>query len=127
MIESDPASADPERRNAKAALREHDELFRLLAEHASDLIRLHTLDGGSVYASRSVERFYGRVPAAVFDGTHPEDIETCKRWWKEVLAGGRQRLPGASATPLGTGDGWKRLLHSFGFKAAPMFSLFAAT
>ncbi len=101
MIESDPASADPEQRNAKAALREHDELFRLLAEHASDLIRLHTLDGGSVYASRSVERFYGRVPAAVFDGTHPEDIETCKRWWKEVLAGGRQRLPWRICDSLG--------------------------
>jgi PAS domain S-box-containing protein len=68
-------------------LREREELMRVLTENANDLIRLHTTDGRSVYASPSVERLYGRLPATMFEFAHPEDLEACQRWWERAVAG----------------------------------------
>ncbi|MDB5311611.1 MAG: Blue-light-activated protein [Gemmataceae bacterium] len=92
MADPDLSQNGAGRKQAEEVLRERDELFRVLTDHANDFIRLHDLDGRSVYASPSVERFYGRVPTTVFDFTHPEDVENCQRWWKKVLAGGTDRL-----------------------------------
>jgi PAS domain S-box-containing protein len=77
---------------AGPASRDRDELVHVLLEHANDFICLHTLDGRIVYASPSVERLYGRVPAALFEFAHPEDVEAGRRWWAAVLAGGTDRL-----------------------------------
>lgn len=45
-----------ERRRADEALREREEHFRSLIEHASDVIRVLAPDGTSLYESPSVER-----------------------------------------------------------------------
>jgi PAS domain S-box-containing protein len=92
MTGPDPAPGEAERQHPEAAFHEQDELYRLLTEHAQDLIGLHELDGRRVYASRSFERLYGRVPTALFEQGHPQDMEACQRWWGQVLAGGTARL-----------------------------------
>jgi PAS domain S-box-containing protein len=69
------------------ALREREELMRVLTENANDFIRLHTTEGRSVYASPSVERLYGRLPTTMFEFVHPEDLEACRRWWEQAVAG----------------------------------------
>jgi PAS domain S-box-containing protein len=77
---------DELQRNNKA-LREREELMRVLTDNANDFIRLHTVEGRSVYASPSVERLYGRLPATMFEFAHPEDLEACRRWWERAVAG----------------------------------------
>ncbi|HEX2101046.1 MAG TPA: PAS domain-containing protein, partial [Candidatus Synoicihabitans sp.] len=77
---------------AEEAVRERDELLRVLTEHAREFIRLHDLDGRSVYASPSVERLHGRAPTMLFEFAHPEDVEGGQRWWQHVLDGGAERL-----------------------------------
>lgn len=83
---SGPEEGDPPR--VSAALHEQAELYNLLTEHAHEFIRLHQVDGRSVYASRSVERLYGRAPATLFEFAHPDDRGAGQAWWQEVLAGG---------------------------------------
>jgi PAS domain S-box-containing protein len=92
MAKSYIARIKSEWRRAETALREREELDRLLMEGANDFIRLHDLDGQSVFASPSVERLYGQVPTSLFEFVHPEDVEAGRRWWKHVLAGGKDRL-----------------------------------
>jgi two-component system, cell cycle sensor histidine kinase and response regulator CckA len=73
-------------------LGEYEELCGLLTEHTFDFIRLHDLEGRSIYASRSVERLYRRAPATLFEFAHPDDAEAGRRWWQQILAGGTERL-----------------------------------
>jgi len=73
-------------------LRAQGELMRVLSENANDFIRLHTVEGRSIYASPSVERLYGVVPTTLFEFAHPDDLETCQRWWEQVVAGHSERL-----------------------------------
>ncbi|MGH7993201.1 MAG: PAS domain S-box protein, partial [Limisphaerales bacterium] len=80
------------RKQAEAKLREHEELLRVLTENANDYIRVHDLEGRSVYGSPSVERLYGRQPTVLFECVHPDDLEACQRWWKQVVAGESRRL-----------------------------------
>ena len=86
MTENEPTPEERAQSRAEA-LSAHDELFRLLTEHALDFIRLHDLDGRSVYASASVDRLYGQAPATLFEFAHPDDLEACRRWWQQVRAG----------------------------------------
>src|SRR5688500_15613606 len=92
MPETDHTRIEAERMQAEKAVRERDELLRVLTAHAKEFIRLHDLDGRSVYSSPSVERFYGRAPAVLFESAHPEDVETGQRWWQHILDGGTDRL-----------------------------------
>jgi PAS domain S-box-containing protein len=77
------------------SLRESEELFRLLAENASDLIYLIDLEGRTVYASPSVGRVLGWDPADPkqmidvdpFARIHAEDLALARRSWDRVLAG----------------------------------------
>jgi len=88
------SNAAPANRAEAVTATESDQLCRLLTEHTRDFIRIHDLDGRSVYASRSVERLYGRVPETLFEFALPEDADTCRRWWVRVVAGhaGPERL-----------------------------------
>jgi two-component system, cell cycle sensor histidine kinase and response regulator CckA len=67
-----------EREEAAQALRESEERFRLIAEHAHDLIALLDLDGRFSYLSPSCESILGYSPGALL-GTfaselaHPDD------------------------------------------------------
>lgn len=92
MSETNRTPIEAAHKHAEEAVRERNELLRVLTEHARELIRLHDLDGRSVYASPSVERLYGRFPRTLFEFAHPEDIEAGQRWWQTVLDGGTNRL-----------------------------------
>jgi PAS domain S-box-containing protein len=89
---SNPGPDEGERPHAQEVLRAHDALYSLLTEYASDFIRLHELDGRSIYGSRSVDRLFGQTPASIFDFVHPEDLEPGRCWWQQVLAGDAARL-----------------------------------
>jgi PAS domain S-box-containing protein len=88
-----PRFAD--RKRNQRSLRESEELFRLLAENASDLIYLMDLEGRTVYASPSVGRVLGWDPADPrqmidvdpFARIHAEDLALARRSWDRVLAG----------------------------------------
>lgn len=77
-----------ERKRMEDALREREELMRVLTDNANDFIRLHQVDGRSVYASPSVKRLYGQWPNSIFDFAHPEDLNACELWWKQVVTEG---------------------------------------
>jgi PAS domain S-box-containing protein len=78
-----------ERKRAEDSLREREALFEVLTENSDDLIRLHELDGRSIYASPAVLRLLGENPANLFDNIHPEDLENGRQWWQHILTGGR--------------------------------------
>jgi two-component system, cell cycle sensor histidine kinase and response regulator CckA len=92
MPEPDRSRIEVDRRQAGPAMRERDELLRILAEHVGEFIHIHDLHGRSVYASPSVERFQGRTPTTLFELAHPADMEDAQAWWRQVLDGGTHRL-----------------------------------
>jgi PAS domain S-box-containing protein len=81
-----------ERKRAEDSLPEREALFEVLTENSDDLIRLHELDGRSIYASPAVLRLLGKNPANLFDDIHPEDLENGRQWWQHILTGGRDRI-----------------------------------
>jgi two-component system cell cycle sensor histidine kinase/response regulator CckA len=89
------------RHRAAALVRERDELLRVLEEHTEEFIHIRDLDGRSVYASPSVERFYGRTPDNLFELAHPDDIDVARTWWHRVLDGGTNRLEWRVRDPKG--------------------------
>jgi two-component system, cell cycle sensor histidine kinase and response regulator CckA len=92
MPEIDRSRIEAEHLQAGAMARERDELLRVLEEHIKEFIHLRDLDGRSVYASPSVERFYGRTSTTLLELAHPEDLENARTWWQQVLDGGTGRL-----------------------------------
>ena len=68
------------RKKMEEALRESENLFRLLADNTLDMVALHNIDGSMTYISPSVEKILGYKPEEI-KGTspyylfHPEDIE----------------------------------------------------
>ncbi|SDR81800.1 PAS domain S-box protein [Opitutus sp. GAS368] len=89
---TDRVEAEEALRSSEQKLREQEEFYRLLTENTNDFIRMHELDGRSIYASPSVVQLYGREPAHLFQFAHPEDREPGQKWFAHVLAGERQRL-----------------------------------
>jgi len=73
-------SAVRARRRAVTELRESEERFRLLAESATDLTRVHAPDGSYLYATPSCERLLGYTPAEMLampvgELFHPDERE----------------------------------------------------
>jgi PAS domain S-box-containing protein len=69
------------RRQTEAELRQSEEKFRLLADHAHDMISIYSPDSTCLYVSPSVERLFGYSPDEVIGQPvskfmHPEDLET---------------------------------------------------
>jgi PAS domain-containing protein len=76
----------------EVSAREQADLFRLLTDHAHDLVGLHTLDGSIVYPSQSAARVYGSSPSTIFDLAHPDDAAACRAWWERLPRGETSRL-----------------------------------
>ncbi len=80
------------RKEAEETLREQERLFRLIAEHATDLILLFTAEGVLHYASPSSQQRLGYTPEELTGGTfelllamvHPEDREPFRKALEEV-------------------------------------------
>ena len=92
-----------EREEAAQALRESEERFRLIAEHAHDLIALLDVDARYRYVSPSCESILG-YPAGALLGTsaseliHPDDWPQGSRWGAGELR--EMRLRGADGSWL---------------------------
>jgi PAS domain S-box-containing protein len=85
-----------EREEAAQALRESEERFRLIAEHAQDLIALLDADGCYRYLSPSCESILG-YPVGALVGTaaselmHPDDLLKGSRWEAGLLTEARMK------------------------------------
>jgi PAS domain S-box-containing protein len=87
-----------ERRQAEAALRESEELFRSLIENSSDVIDILEADGRIRYVTPSLERVLGYRPeevvgTPVFEVVHPRDVPRVR-----ALLEDRVRDPGGVAS-----------------------------
>jgi PAS domain S-box-containing protein len=74
---------------ANAALRDSEELYRVLAENTTDLIILYEVDGRAVYVSPAALRVLGEAPEDAFAGVHPDDLAAVQEAWQRILAGER--------------------------------------
>jgi PAS domain S-box-containing protein len=93
MVDADTANIAPPRAP--------DDLFKLLAEHATDLLSLHHTDGRQVWASQSTQHLRGLL-TTVFENGDPQELGACQQWWAQVLAGGTERLQWRVRTAAGT-------------------------
>ena len=78
------------REAALAAQAQGEMRFRFLAEHGSDMISRHALDGTYLYASPASVRLYGYTPEELvgtspFDSYHPDDVETIREGYARAL------------------------------------------
>lgn len=81
-----------ERTRTARALRDSEHLFRLLAEHATDLIAMHDARGGIVYASPAAGRIVLTEPAALMGQefwrlVHRDDARQVRAWFGRLLEG----------------------------------------
>ena len=79
------------------ALRESQERFRAMIEHAADAITIVDADGTIRYASPSYERMFGlpadaRLGASVWERIHPDDLDELMAAFAALLA-----VPGRTA------------------------------
>ena len=103
-----PVQDTTERKRAEDSLRVREALFEVLTENSYDLIRLHELDGRSIYANPAVVQLLGEEPANLFDDIHPEDLEKGQQWWQHILTGGETGSNGVSTTLPVAGIGLNR-------------------
>ena len=99
---------------AVVQLREREERFRALAEHASDLIAILDERGVVRYASPAHQHVLGRSPDELVDRdafalVHPDDLAAAQRAFAEALRAPRQPLHPFPVRFLHRDDSW----HSF--------------
>ncbi|MDP9346956.1 MAG: EAL domain-containing protein [Actinomycetota bacterium] len=82
-----------ERRAAELALAVSEAEYRMLADHATDIISRHAVDGPYRYASPAAQTVLGYEPAELIGRTphdlglvHADDAELVERAWGEALA-----------------------------------------
>jgi PAS domain S-box-containing protein len=88
-----------DRRASDEALRDSEELRRLVVENSRDLVTLLSKDGDVRYASPAVESLLGWSPAEVLgrkwtDDVHPDDVPGVAAYYES-------RAAGVDAIPLG--------------------------
>ncbi len=81
---------EPEALEAEGTLRESEELYRLLAEHSSDMISKHTPEGVYTYASPACRCLLGYEPEELvgrdaYEYFHPDDLEQIRRTHSTIL------------------------------------------
>ena len=76
-------------RRAEDALREKEELHRLITESVSDMVALIDAEGRAVYQSASLAAFLGAGGnlRLGLDHVHPEDAEAAAAGWERALSG----------------------------------------
>ncbi len=96
---------------AEEALRESEERFRAMADHASDLVVLADATGAARYVSPAARRLLGREPEEMIglprmDLIHPEDHAAYAEAAAAAASGGIRRRPCCGrATPTDGGSG----------------------
>lgn len=119
------------RRGQEEALAAREELFRLLADNANDIVALHEPDGTVVYVSPSVGRVLGYDESEVLgrdfteftDPEHRDRIDACltaaaaghagRATWRVRTADGEDRWLETAAQPVGqAGDGGARQVET---------------
>jgi len=81
-----------ERERAEVALRESDEVFRVMADDPSTIVALYDTAGHRIYASAAARQILGELPDDPFAGMHPEDLDAARAAWTRLLAGERTSL-----------------------------------
>lgn len=87
-----------QQQQTEAKLRQNEALFRLLAEHANDLITRHAPDGRFDYLSPACRALLGYSPDTLlgkspYDLIHPTDAALLSRAFRSVLDEGELRRP----------------------------------
>jgi PAS domain S-box-containing protein len=85
------------RKQAEAALRQSQELYRRVVETLTDVIALLDLDGNVVFTSHAIEEVLGYrhdelVGRALTDLIHPDDLDPAHHALAETIASGRSPL-----------------------------------
>ncbi len=80
-----------EQKMAATALAESEIRYRMIAENATDLISLHTLEGSYLYVSPAVRSLFGYEPEemighSAFEFIHPEDQVSVEAHRQETIA-----------------------------------------
>ena len=88
------------RKQAEAALRQSQELYRRVVETLTDLIVLLDLEGNVLFTSHAVEEVLGYgheelVGRQLGDLIHPDDLDGAQQALAETIASGRSPLAGA--------------------------------
>jgi two-component system cell cycle sensor histidine kinase/response regulator CckA len=78
-----------ERERAEVALRESDEVFRVIADDPNTIIGLYDAAGHRVYMSPSARQILGELSDDPFEGVHPGDLDAARAAWQRLLAGER--------------------------------------
>lgn len=84
------------KRRAEEAARQQEELYRILAENTTDLVRLHSVGGRCVYVRPSCQTILGLSPdeyreADLLSLVHPRDLPAIQESLAVVMAGGCPR------------------------------------
>ena len=87
-----------ERKSIESKLREREEFFRLISENVTDLIAVVGADGKRIYNSPSYSSVLGRDEKLsgtnAFEDIHPEDRDSIKNVFAEVMATGQGKRAG---------------------------------
>ena len=79
-----------ERKKAEEALRESEQLYRMIADNSTDMISKHTPEGVYTYASPACHSLLGYEPEelvgrSAYELFHPEDMETIRETHSSIL------------------------------------------
>lgn len=110
------------RKRVEEALRESEELYRLLADHTDDIVGLNDTEGNRLYISPSYFRKTGWTKEDMNNRdwrfvVHPDDIELVSRARDDNIAGKATRIKIASAAGTDPGSGATQAANRF---SAPM-------